>query len=617
MDRMGGVSERAAGFSADLAGMQEFLQTAAMRMREDDKSRKNKSRKDLSRKDDRPVILCFNILNFAYYNYSKGLREGDRLLKKIEDILREVFLNDLIGHFDADHFAVLSSGNTDAKVRAVYDRIREVILPNVMDCRIGACELQGEAVPISEACSRAKLACDSIHDAKDCYFTYYSDEMSRHEVIRSYLLSHIDEAIENGWIEVYYQPQIRTDTGEVCGLEALSRWNDPKYGFLAPDQFIDALEENELIYKLDTYVISMICEQLAKCREQGVPAVPVSFNLSRMDFLRADIFRAVDDAVTSHNLPRNMLHIEVVERVFSSHNDVITVCLERFCRAGYEIWMDDFGSGFSSLNLLKDFRFDVVKLDMGFLRSDTPRAREIIRSVVEMNGRLGAMSLAEGVEEEEQYEFLKKIGCHMAQGYFFGKPLPFDKCLEHLREKKLIIEPGSFRELRKEAFDAEKHRTRRANDKPEDAINDMPDGTSAVPAAMKVSDADVFSVDRAQFRLFLDRLPLGAYIVTPDRTILTWNKAAEKITGFSEEWMLGRRCVNSGLRHIDDEGHHLCSGLCPFLAVLVDGKPRDKVVWGHTRDGERIRLHAYFVPICEDSGNIVEIVELFYRVDEE
>ncbi len=211
-------------------------------------------------------------------------------------------------------------------------------------------------------------------------------------------------------------------------------------GLLPPAEFIQPLEEAQQIDKLDLCVIRKVAEKIAQRNQEGLPEIPISVNLSRIDFLTCDIFAEIEGVVRRYDIPRRMLHIEVTESTMTSKEENIFQALDAFRGAGYEIWMDDFGSGYSSLNLLKVYNFDVLKLDMAFLRSNSKRSRDIVTSVIAMDKRIGNRTLAEGVETKEQVDYLKKIGCEKLQGYYFGRPLPFEEALSACCEKGHRIE---------------------------------------------------------------------------------------------------------------------------------------------------------------------------------
>ena len=247
------------------------------------------------------------------------------------------------------------------------------------------------------------------------------------EELRVYVITHLDDALKNDWVRPFYQPVVRTLTGKLCGTEALARWEDPTYGLLTPDKFIPALEEARLVHLLDCHIVKAVCRQYRESCDRGVPVVPISFNLSRLDFDLCDIFNVVEDAVREFEVPRNMLNIEITETVFGTDPAFMASMVGRFHDVGYQVWMDDFGSGYSTLNALKDFDFDELKLDMEFLNSFGEKSKTILASVVDMAKKLGIQTLAEGVENEEHRRYLRRIGCEKMQGYLFGKPMPYSE----------------------------------------------------------------------------------------------------------------------------------------------------------------------------------------------
>ena len=216
-------------------------------------------------------------------------------------------------------------------------------------------------------------------------------------MISEYIVNKIDEALQLEWIKVHYQPVIRSLTGELCGFESLARWEDPQLGRLAPDSFIGALEDCKQIYKLDCYMVDKVCRDIHDRFDAGLEMVPVSINFSRLDFLICDMLDIVEKAVEKYDIPRDYIHIEITESMVVSDGELMRRIIDRFRDKGYGIWMDDFGSGYSSLNLLKDFSFDVLKMDMKFLSSFNVKSKSIMRSVVNMAKDIGIMTLAEGV----------------------------------------------------------------------------------------------------------------------------------------------------------------------------------------------------------------------------
>lgn len=258
--------------------------------------------------------------------------------------------------------------------------------------------------------------------------------------MENYILEHFDEALKNKWIEVYYQPVVRTITGAFCGAEALARWNDPEKGLLSPAEFIPVLEDTGRITELDLYVLEQICQDYQMVSKRGYRVIPVSFNLSRKDLLHNDIIERIEAIMARYNVPRELVNVEITESAFVEDVERIGPVLKKLHELGYQVWMDDFGSGYSSLGTLKDYSFDEIKIDMSFLSKFDKKARNIIRSVVTMAKRIGVQTLAEGVETKEQYVFLYTIGCEKIQGYYFGRPMPGDVLEQHVKDTQQTVE---------------------------------------------------------------------------------------------------------------------------------------------------------------------------------
>lgn len=290
---------------------------------------------------------------------------------------------------------------------------------------------------------------------------------NKNSALTNYVIDNIDVAIKKGWIQVYYQPVIRTLTGQLCGAESLARWIDPEVGFLAPDQFISALEDSRQIQKLDCFIVDTVCRHISERMSEGLPTVPVSVNFSRLDFETTDMLKVVEYAVDRYDIPRDSIHIEITESMIASDAELMEKVIEDFRGAGYEVWMDDFGSGYSSLTLLKDYQFDTMKLDMGFLRTFTDRSRAIITSTVTMAKDIGILTLAEGVETREQVDFLMSVGCGKLQGYYYGKPMPIDAFFDHIEENGIVMEERGWRHYYEVASATARH-----SDEPLEIIED-------------------------------------------------------------------------------------------------------------------------------------------------
>jgi len=386
---------------------------------------------------NRFAFVVFDFDNFKAFNERFGFDEGDTALKFLASTLKSIFGERYVTRVSCDTFRVVGDiTGMNFKVKDVYDRVRCGLKQWSLEIKAGV-YAQREANENIERCfMRARLAEISIKGRYDEHVAVYVDEMSARERLKMYLITHIDEAIENEYIKVFFQPVIDVKTNELRGFEALARWMDPLHGMISPLDFIGVLEDAHLIHKLDVFVLKKVCERYREEVNLGHKCVPISFNLSRLDFKLSEIFKEVKRFTDMYNVPHEMLHIEITESVLDDDDgDYIKEQIRRFQNEKFEVWMDDFGAGFSSLNMLKDYDFDFIKIDMVFLRNFTEKSKVVIQAMVEMAKHLHLGTLAEGVETQEHLDFLKEIGCDLVQGYYFSKPLPYDEVIKVLEEK--------------------------------------------------------------------------------------------------------------------------------------------------------------------------------------
>nr|MCR5654724.1 EAL domain-containing protein [Lachnospiraceae bacterium] len=283
------------------------------------------------------------------------------------------------------------------------------------------------------ACDHARYACSTIKKRFDRFYCEYDSEMDDGFHKRQYIITHVNDAVKNGYIKVYYQPVVLAEDRSLCGVEALARWNDPNYGFLSPGDFIPALEEYRLIQRLDRAILEQVCKDLQAAISTGKKIVPVSVNFSRLDFEMTDVKEMIRDLTERYNVPADHIHVEITESALTVNDENLKDTVALIKNMGIQLWLDDFGSGYSSLNVLKDYTFDVMKIDMVFLRrfkENEKKSKSILNSIVTMANLIDMETLSEGVETEEQAEFLKEIGCKRLQGYLFGKPMPIEELSE-------------------------------------------------------------------------------------------------------------------------------------------------------------------------------------------
>ncbi len=397
------------------------------------------------------VNLAFDFIGMKSYNSKFGYEEGNKLLIAFSKIIRRKFGNENCARFGEDHFyAFCDSENIENKLDGIIEEFRAVNEGRSLPIRIGIIKYDPE-MSISVLCDRAKIAGKSRHDIYESGYVWFDEKMAEKFIKTDYIINHLDQALAEGWIKIYTQPVMRVLTGKLCNCEVLARWEDPKYGMISPGEFIPVLETNGLSYKLDIFVIRRVVELQQNRLSRGENIVPLSVNISRADFDICDPVNILVSELDSHGVRRNYICVEITESALINDSDVVRLAIERFHDEGIEVWMDDFGSGYSSLNVLKEFDFDEIKIDMIFLRNFNEKSKKIITDAVHMAKNLGIHVLAEGVETKEQLEFLKSVGCEKIQGYYFGKPQSITDTIRTLHEEKIVAESREYAEFYKKA----------------------------------------------------------------------------------------------------------------------------------------------------------------------
>ena len=387
------------------------------------------------------AFLFFNITSFKIYNDQKGYLAGNEFLKTVGEIISEAFPDSFVSRQADDHYvAFVKNDNLINKFDLIRDRVRALdkdIKPNIT---IG----YNVVIDDEEAkagVEKARYANSALKGVNRNDYFQYDEKMHDHFNLVQYIVSNVDDAVEKGWIVAYYQPVVYSKNGKLCGVEALARWIDPKYGFLNPGVFISALEDAHLAYKVDLAMLELVCKNMRKVLDEGGKIVPTSINFSRGDFSLINIPEEVIKITKKYRISPEFLHVEVTESALLEEKADLPQAMRELRKNGFAVWLDDFGSGYSSFNAIKDYAFDVVKLDMEFLKGfdKNEKSKPVIDSVIKMSDSVGMGTLCEGVETKEQMEFLKKIGCERLQGYLFSKPIPYEELNKMISEKKLII----------------------------------------------------------------------------------------------------------------------------------------------------------------------------------
>ena len=360
-----------------------------------------------------------------------GYEMGDRILKKNVEMLQNSFLKPVImARMEADHFvALVREEQLDLKrmmevLRFTYGEKETRIH---VQCRCGIYYIPADTgIKMSEMCDRAKLAKNYISNQYVQPYAIYQDSMKQDYEEECLVMINLDQAMERHEFQVYYQPIYEAKTGKIVAAEALVRWIPEPGRMVSPGRFIPILEKSGHITRLDFFVAEQVLTFQRERYHAGKAVYPVSVNLSRMDLMDEHIIQMIRKNILQTDLPADMVRYEVTESAYTDITKMGSHFLEEMREQGAKILIDDFGSGTSSFSTMRDYSFNVVKLDMGFIQSIGKGRKEdnMVLSIIEMAHRMDMKVVAEGVETAEQLAFLRACDCDYIQGYYFSKPLP-------------------------------------------------------------------------------------------------------------------------------------------------------------------------------------------------
>lgn len=372
-------------------------------------------------------IVCFDVDHFKLFNDLHGLDCGDELLRYLGRALALRFSPDgaqPLARLAADTFALCATGIRPERVERILVDISSEC-PNGIDAivRAGVYRIEDPASPVSIMCDRAVIA---LRTVKGSYFdrvALYDPGMREALVLEREVVAGIESALREDRIELFLQPKCNIRTGKIVGAEALARWRHPERGIVAPGEFIPLIERNGLVRSLDLRVWEKTAAWIRGLIDEGVQPVPVSVNVSRADIYLVDVAAELHALVERYGIEPSLIEVEITESAYSERPDRIVAAFDELAERGFTVLMDDFGSGYSSLNMLKDINVDVLKIDMRFLDRDDRRSKDIMESVIRMARWLDLPVIAEGVETREQVNFLLDVGCSYAQGYYYARPM--------------------------------------------------------------------------------------------------------------------------------------------------------------------------------------------------
>lgn len=398
---------------------------------------------DRIKKDSTGVLMAFDIVKFRLLNEFKGYDFGSSILKDIASKILSVSESDLICRLHDDVFLVYSKYVDEASIQKKFELVKHIVDSIGINNKITISLAQGavifnslEEIDYQALIDRALEAKKFAKDNDIHRLVIYDNKVHEQSVINQKIESKMEDALKNNEFEVYLQPCYELKTNNISSFEALVRWNTSD-GVLSPNDFIPLFEKNGFIVKMDFYVYDVVCQTLARWKNEGHPLKRISVNVSRCHINDKDFVTKLNALLKKYDIDKKYFGIEITESLFmENENDVISL-VEVLSKEGYQIYMDDFGVAYSTLNLLSRVHVDVIKLDRGFIRNDFRSKREtiVIRNIIQMARELGINVLSEGIETQKQALELKDLNCDYAQGYYYQKPMPINE-IEKLYFKK-------------------------------------------------------------------------------------------------------------------------------------------------------------------------------------
>ena len=401
----------------------------------------------LEREKSQFCLAYMNLVKFKAINDFYGYEKGNELLKQIYDCIKaELKSVEKCSRISADNYVIFmyyeSEETIKKRLKTIAESVNKCFNETLekyyhLTFRAGVYIISEPSVSYSVMVDRANIAGRNLNrQTNNVVEIAFYNEKDRMEFLREKEIEDsMESALENGEFEVYLQPKLDLNQNEMEGAEALIRWNSPDKGLIAPMQFIDLFEKNGFIKKIDLYVFETVCKYMRKWMDEGATLFPISVNLSRLHFQQKDFLEEFDAIREKYDVPAKYLEFELTERTVFEETELLTAAMRSMREKGYSCSLDDFGSGYSSLNILKELPINVIKLDRGFFIGQyNEQSRVIIRAIINMAKELDMKTVAEGVDTPEQCSFLRESGCNMMQAFIYKKPMPIPQFEEMYQE---------------------------------------------------------------------------------------------------------------------------------------------------------------------------------------
>jgi len=400
--------------------------------------------KTIRRLGKTPVLIYTDMISMQYYNSQYGFEKGNKLLYLTAESLKAAFPEALLIRGANDHFVLIDAFESEKQINQRLDDVDMYIQKNAAGntsgIKAGVCVFQDSTRTI-EAMDHARDAIKWLGNDLNRVCNFHTRGREEQERDQRYIIEFFARALREHWIKVYYQEISRTQTGKSTAYEALARWIDPDRGLLPPGAFIPVLEKHRLLHILDLYMAEQVCRDMSMRKVRGLPVLPVTVNFSAQDFDYEDIPSRLEQIYNQYcpdlHPEKKYLIVEITEQDMARAPERFHEQIRRLKQLGFQVWLDDFGSGYSSLNVFSRFDVDLIKFDMELLRNldeNNGANRRIMNAMVQVARGMGIHTLAEGLENERQQAFLQEIGCELVQGYLYHKPEPLETMLSNAEE---------------------------------------------------------------------------------------------------------------------------------------------------------------------------------------
>ncbi len=400
--------------------------------------------KDRKNASNKYAVLDVVFVNYRNFCVCHSVKEGEEMLKLVYDGIEKHLdkKKEMAAHHSAAHFAVLMLYSDrdvlEERIRRMIGELEHVNEDHKFNFWVGVSRIAAESrkrtvVDIEREYNNAGAARASI-TGDDSAIAFFDEKMVEEQKWIDHISENQEKALENEEFLVYYQPKYDPRTSELKGAEALIRWMSPVHQMISPGRFIPLFEKNGFITKIDHYMLEHVARDQRKWLDEGKKCVPVSVNVSRAHFIEEDLAEQIRDIVDLAGTPHDLIEIELTESAFFDDKNALIRTIGKLKEYGFTVSMDDFGSGYSSLNSLKEMPLDVLKLDADFFRNDdgTGRGRIVVSEAISLAKKLNMHTVAEGVEEKDQVDFLADEGCDLIQGFYFAKPMPKEEFADRI-----------------------------------------------------------------------------------------------------------------------------------------------------------------------------------------